>query len=117
MITIGTDPKRYKELIQKVVVRRITCGSTLDEVLAEDLVISTWMPHDFIQYMSTVLKEVVKDHPTLAHSDLVRTLEEDSEVLCHITLDTATMWQHVDRRVDEYVYPFTSVSLEVANFI
>ena len=117
MITIGTDPKKYKELIQKVVVRRIICGSTLDEVLAKNLVISTWMPHHFVEYMSAVLKQVVKDHATLAHSDLVRAVEGENEILCHITLDTATMWQQVDRRVDEYVCPFANFHLVIANFV
>lgn len=96
-----SNQKRYDELSEKIVVRRIICGSTLDEVFAKDIVISVWIPRKFVDYMSTVLKEVYKDHPTLAKSEIIRSVEDDIEVLCHITLDTIAMWQQIDRRVDE----------------
>lgn len=110
---------------------RIATGKTVEEVLAQDLHILIWMPPPFIKFARELIQEISADFPNLElgkileetwpideqklneynESDNLREQEPLSLVI--FRLSSTTMYQQLDRRLDESViiYVFTRVCL------
>lgn len=95
-------------LEDKLVVRRIVAGKTVDEVLQTDLFIPIWMPPNFVAFARELVGTVSKDHPEVGIEDVLDVIWEpkfrrNREIfsLTRFNLSPIMMYQQIDRRLDE----------------
>ncbi|PVF98266.1 hypothetical protein CPB86DRAFT_362005 [Serendipita vermifera] len=92
-----------------VTARKIIAGPTLEAVLEQNLSIPIWVPEDFLKFAREMIKKVSNDLPHLPFNEC---FEEKSSlpesdglleklILVNFNLSPVTMFQQIDRRLDE----------------
>ncbi|PVF98262.1 hypothetical protein CPB86DRAFT_873454 [Serendipita vermifera] len=97
---------RFKD---EIVTRKAITGSSLEEVMQEDLSIPIWLPEDFLTFARDMVKKVSNDMPDLPLNECFEEIftlhkgkdEPETLVLVKFTLSPVTIFQQIDRRLDE----------------
>ena len=92
-------------------IRRVARADTCEELLMpkNDLVIPVWLPKDFLEFAQHTLADAFRD-ARLSQQDVLEPKITTKRLNENLTLTLfkitpETMWQQVDRRIDEYVPP------------
>jgi hypothetical protein len=97
------------EQIEQITARKIIAGSSLEEVMEENLSIPIWIPEDFVKFARETIKKVSKDMPDLVFNKCFKGWTKISKcedypedlILVDFNLSAVTMFQQIDRRIDE----------------
>ncbi|PVF98264.1 hypothetical protein CPB86DRAFT_797412 [Serendipita vermifera] len=107
--SLQTDGDIDEDQIEKITALKIIAGSSLEEVMEENLSIPIWIPEDFVNFAREMIKKVSKDMPDIPFNQCFRKLTRISEcedypetlILVDFSLSAVTMFQQIDRRLDE----------------
>lgn len=90
-------------------IRRVAAADTYEELLMpkNDLIIAVWLPKDFLEFAQHTLADAFRD-ARLSQQDVLEPRMTTARLNENLTLTLfritpETMWQQVDRRIDEYV--------------
>ncbi|PVF98261.1 hypothetical protein CPB86DRAFT_797410 [Serendipita vermifera] len=91
-----------------IITRKIITGSTLKQVMQENLSIPIWIPGDFLTFARGMIKKVSNDIPGVPFNECFETKftlrgnnRSEDHVLVNFNLSPVTMFQQIDRRLDE----------------
>ncbi|PVF98263.1 hypothetical protein CPB86DRAFT_784896 [Serendipita vermifera] len=93
----------------KLVTRKIISGSSLMEVMQEDICIPVWIPQEFLTFASDMIEKISNDMPDLPFNECFEELwtlqkgrkEPETLVLVNFHLSPVTAFAQIDRRLDE----------------
>jgi hypothetical protein len=89
-------------------IKRLVGGDSLEELLTpkNELVIPLWLPQDFLEFAQHTLASAFRE-AGLSEQDVLVPIQATKRLHENLTLTLfkitpETMWQQVDRRIDEY---------------
>jgi hypothetical protein len=97
------------EQTHKIRTRKIIAGSSLEEVMEENVSIPIWVPADFLTFAREMIKKFSEEMPYLPFNDCLKSLNKtytckdyaEKLILINLNFSPETMFQQIDRRMDE----------------